>query len=162
MAKLLTSLVSLALLAGAAQEAQAQVVQGCDSPMFLDRTALGADRTLSWGLSIGTDPERCMTVRVGQTVVWSGGNFGTHPLEGQEGTTPNPISNHVEGSVTFTSPGTFGFVCAVHPSMRGAIKVLAATSVPARSPLLTGILVTLLLGLGAWWLARGSKRIPAR
>jgi hypothetical protein len=42
-------------------------------------------------------PERCLKIRVGQSVRWQG-NFGDHPLEGDQGDDPNPID-------TATRPG---------------------------------------------------------
>src|SRR5882672_7570603 len=88
--------------------AQAQVVQDCQPNQYLDRTASGADRELTWNFDISSDPERCMQVQVGQTVVWNG-DLDTHPLGAQGGDMPNPIIFHVNGVVTFTTAGTFGF-----------------------------------------------------
>jgi hypothetical protein len=136
----------LATFASVPGAAQAQVVQDCQPNQYLDRRAPGADRLLTWNLGISTDPERCMRVQVGQTVVWSG-DLESHPLAGQGGDSPNPIGLHQNGSVTFTTPGTFGFVCSVHSSMKGAITVVpAASAAPATSEWLAfGTAVALLL-----------------
>ena len=142
--------IGAALLALPAARAEAQVVQGCQPDQYLDRTAAGADRQITWDFSIVTDPERCLQVKVGQTVVWTG-DFDTHPLAGQGGDNPNPIGLHVNGAVTFTNAGTFGFHCLNHSVMVGAIKVVAATaapSVPALSPWLAVALTVLLLATG--------------
>ena len=80
-------------------------------------------RTLTWEFGIQDGPERCIQVRVGQTVTWNG-NLDDHPLAGDGGDTPNPISFHQNGSVTFTAPGTFGYVCLSHSPMVGAVKVV--------------------------------------
>jgi hypothetical protein len=108
------------------------VVQGCEETAYVDRRAPAADRELAWILSIASDPERCMSITVGQSVVWTG-NFNVHPLDPQGGDTPNPITGTETGAVVFTTPGTFGYVCGVHPSMKGAIRVVpaAAAAVPA-------------------------------
>ena len=107
------------------------VVQGCAETAYVDRRAPVADRALDWILSIASEPERCMTITVGQSVVWTG-NFSVHPLDPQGGDTPNPITGTGpdEVSVLFTAPGTFGYVCGVHPSMKGAIRVVPAGAAP--------------------------------
>jgi hypothetical protein len=139
---------AIVALIGSSSRANAQVVQDCQPNQFLDRTAPGADRLLTWDFSISTDPERCLQVQVGQTVVWDGVQ-DVHPLAGSGGDSPNPISLHLNGAVTFTKVGTFGFVCLNHSSMKGAIKVVAApSSVPVSSPWLVVSLTVLMLGSG--------------
>src|SRR5262245_994760 len=119
-------LVALLLLSISPSLAQAQTVQGCSPNQYLDRTAQAADRELTWEYTIWMDPERCIEVYVGQTVVFqSVDNFSFHPLAGSGGDSPNPISQHVNGAVTFHDVGTFGFVCLAHFPMQGAIRVVA-------------------------------------
>src|SRR5262245_53241483 len=72
----------------------ADPVDGCNDADYLDRTAPGADRTLTWDFSIVGDPERCLEVRVGQSVRWNGDVENTHPLSADEGSQPNPIAGH--------------------------------------------------------------------
>jgi hypothetical protein len=161
-------LAALSVLVGfPVARAQAQVVQNCEANQYVDRTAPGADRSLPWDFGITTAPERCMQVRVGQTVVWNG-DLDVHPLGGQGGDAPNPISLHQNGSVTFNSAGTFGFVCLSHSSMKGAIKVVPVTSsVPALPGPAAVALTVLLLGAGSILIRRpararrGSRRLPA-
>ena len=141
----------VALLGGWRAWAQ-DPVQGCTT--YVDRTAAAADRELTWTLSIGTDPERCMQVRAGQSTFFNG-NFQVHPLVGEGGNTPNPISNHQNGVVQFNAAGTFGFICDVHPSMKGAIRVVAAPAVPAFQPWVSLVLTMLLAGAGLVLLGRG-------
>ena len=76
-------------------------------------------------------PERCMKIKVGQTVTWSDGasgpaDFVSHPLGANGGDTPNPVPNvdKATGNVTFTKAGTFGYLCTNHPAMIGAIQVV--------------------------------------
>lgn len=139
--------------------ARAQAVQNCQPNQYLDRTAADADRALSWDFSILSDPEKCLQVQAGQTVVWNG-DLNDHPLAAQGGDTPNPISAHQDGSVTFDTPGTFGYFCVAHTSMRGAIKVVPApapaASVPALSAQLAVTLAALLLA-GALLVLRSHR-----
>lgn len=91
-------------------------------------------------------------MRVGQSVSWIG-DLDHHPLGGSGGDTPNPISLHQNGSVTFMRAGTFGYVCLAHSPMKGAIQVLpavpaTATAAPALTPWLLVALAAALLGIG--------------
>lgn len=107
-------------------------VNGCTS--YVDLTADGAARSIKWDFSIANDPNRCMKVKVGQSVTFTG-NFTTHPLVELGGDSPNPFSG-AKGllkdagqagentPVTFPTAGTFGYKCAIHASMTGAIVVV--------------------------------------
>ena len=99
------------------------MVNGCKS--FVDKSDAAASRTLTWDFPIATAAERCTTVKVGQSVTFSG-TFTTHPLRASGGDTPNPITGAeaAAGVATFTKAGTFGFLCGTHPAMTGAIKVI--------------------------------------
>lgn len=152
------AVASLLLLFSAAPAVGQDPVQDCAPGDFVDRTAANADRSLTWGFSIQSNPARCMKVFVGQQVQWVG-SFGAHPLDAEGGDVPNPIAQHQEGLVTFTAPGTFGFVCGFHPVMRGAIMVVAPPPAPVPALGRVGLAALALAGLGALvWHAR--KRQP--
>jgi hypothetical protein len=89
------------------------------------------DRTFDWDFAFAGSAERCIKVRVGQTVRWVS-NFGAHPLEPDEGDRPNPIVANTgdSGVITFTRAGIFGDRCNFHFEMRGAIQVVDASAVP--------------------------------
>ena len=69
---------------------------------------------------------RCVEIKAGQTVTWTG-SFATHPLLADEGDKPNPIStadtSGASATVTFPTAGTYGYKCQVHASMTGAVLV---------------------------------------
>ena len=109
------------------------VVNGCAS--YEDGSA-GANpndnRYVDWNnTTFPTAPERCLQVKVGQSVIIAG-DFVTHPLMGSGGDAPaiasrttNPSGPPDEYTVTFATVGTFGYVCTVHPgTMRGAVRVV--------------------------------------
>ena len=107
------------------------VVDDCAEVSYQDRTAPAAERTLAWDFPFAGSVDRCIIVRVGQSVRWDG-NFAMHPLENDQGSTPNPIGAHdASGVVTFTAPGIYGYRCNYHFEMRGAVQVVAA---PAAVP----------------------------
>jgi len=105
------------------------LVSNCSS--FTDRTADPAARQVTWDFTIGTAEERCLRVRQGQSVTFVGG-FVTHPLGESGGTQPNPIQGPSSGmattyTVTFPDPGTFGYECGIHATMRGAVQVVPSS-----------------------------------
>lgn len=89
-------------------------------------------------------------VRTGQTVRWEG-NFTAHPLNASEGDAPNPIASHAgSGVVTFPQPGIYGFKCAFHFEMAGAIQAVpfvAPAAVPWGGVGELAILAILLVGV---------------
>ena len=102
------------------------LVQGCTPTSYQDRTAPGADRDLDWDDAFAGDVERCLMIKVGQGVSWTG-DLSEHPVVPEGGTTPSPIvaiGNGFGVSYTFTTPGTFGYLCSTHPPMKGAIFVV--------------------------------------
>jgi plastocyanin len=102
-------------------------LNGCSDTNYQDRTDAAADHEITWDLSVGSSDERCLEIKAGQSVKFVG-NFTTHPLQEKGGDTPNPIADAdlsgADTTVTFDTAGEFGFVCGVHASMTGAIKVV--------------------------------------
>lgn len=116
-----------------ADAAAAPPLNGCTLATAMDRTAVGASRTISFpGTSYSP---KCIKIKLGQTVTWSGA-FGSHPLRAGaiENNTPtaqpgNPIPSVDVGnsrSVTFNAVGEFGYYCDFHwpGGMTGAIYVV--------------------------------------
>jgi len=92
-----------------------------DCKTFKDLSAPGDPRTIPWDIPL-IAPERCMTIKKGQSVTWSG-DFVEHPLIVKGGDKPNPITDvDAAGKVTFDTAGLFGYECNSHPSMTGTIK----------------------------------------
>lgn len=91
----------------------------------------GADRSVA----VGQGGDRFTPARVeivaGDTVVWTN-HGGWHNVHG------DGFSNAVSDTSwtfrhTFSSPGTFDYVCDVHPNMRGTVVVSAAPAPPAET-----------------------------
>lgn len=107
-------------------------LNGCAA--FVDRTADDAQRNLKWDLGVPQVPERCMKIKVGQSVKLSAdGSFtpadlGTHPPEALGGDAPSPFTDpgvDAAGNILFDKAGTYGFGCGVHgTAMTGAILVV--------------------------------------
>lgn len=104
-------------------------LHGCNE--FVDRTAESAERSIQWDFDVLDRPERCMKVKVGQTVTWGDGlggpaRFESHPITAAGGDKPSPIESvdTETGKATFDKPGTFGFECGIHGAMVGVIQVV--------------------------------------
>ncbi|MET9631513.1 cupredoxin family copper-binding protein [Lentzea sp. NPDC006480] len=74
-----------------------------------------------------------MTVHVGDVVTWTNQDEASHDVAG--GTFRSPmLATGQWWSFTFTQPGTFDYVCSVHPDMRAQIVVLAQETTAAPPP----------------------------
>ncbi len=98
---------------------------GCAT--YVDNTAK-AEVDLVWDTSVANLPDHCSKIKVGNTVKFTG-SFTSHPLVNFGGDTPNPIagSGTPDGgsvTITFTTPGTFGYHCDNHSIMIGAFVVV--------------------------------------
>ncbi len=69
-----------------------------------------------------------VTVAVGDTVTWHNTGQAPHTATADDGSfdtgTVNPGGS---GSHTFNSPGTFSYICTIHPNMKGTIRVLSSS-----------------------------------
>ncbi|MFD6267820.1 cupredoxin domain-containing protein [Nocardia asteroides] len=66
------------------------------------------------------------TVKVGETVTWKFSDKAPHNVQGigdKAMGINSPIIDKGEWSYTFTQPGTYRYLCSLHPDMRGTITV---------------------------------------
>jgi len=67
-----------------------------------------------------------ITVAAGQTITWRNETLGPHTVTS---TSELFNSGRIEGgtgfSLKFSNPGTFDYYCTIHPTMKGAVTVLA-------------------------------------
>jgi len=63
---------------------------------------------------------RTITVKVGSTVTWTNRDPVTHTVSGT-GFVSGPIAPGKSYSHTFSSPGTYEYICTIHPSMVGIV-----------------------------------------
>ncbi len=95
------------------------VVNGCGPTDFV------AANTITWSFTV---MPKCVSIKPGDSVTWNG-SFGIHTLDAFGGDSPNPITGTgtADGgasvTIKFPTAGTFGFHCANHATMLGAVKV---------------------------------------
>ncbi len=88
----------------------------------------GGDPT-TWGFTPAST-----TVAAGQTVTWTNSGAFAHDAAATDKSWKTPLLNTgASASVTFSTPGTFTYVCTPHPWMLGTIVVTAAAA-PAPPP----------------------------
>jgi len=63
-----------------------------------------------------------LNVKVGDTVTWTNNDSVAHTISGNDFKSNNLASGQ-SYSFTFTSAGTFDYICSIHPYMKGAIVV---------------------------------------
>ena len=65
-----------------------------------------------------------LTVRVGTTVVWTNHDDEPHTVVAKDGSFHSPaLATDASYSFTFTAPGTFDYVCSIHPMMTATVVV---------------------------------------
>ena len=72
-------------------------------------------------------PQR-VTVKAGTTVTWSNDDDDSHTVaSSSKFFKSKALDTGDKFSFTFTTPGTYDYICSVHPYMTGAVVVEAAT-----------------------------------
>ncbi|MEV0252174.1 cupredoxin family copper-binding protein [Nocardia sp. NPDC050712] len=67
-----------------------------------------------------------ITVKAGDTVTWKFDDKVPHSVQGigdKAMGINSPIFDRGEWSYTFTAPGTYRYLCSLHPEMRGTVTV---------------------------------------
>ena len=65
-----------------------------------------------------------MTVKVGTTVVWTNKDAIAHTVNfTAEGINSPVLNQNDQFRHTFTTPGTFDYICSIHPFMHGSVTV---------------------------------------
>lgn len=77
-----------------------------------------------------------ITIHAGQTVTWTDGSDpAQHTVTSNTGAFGSaPLSTGQSFTVTFTTAGTFGYHCSIHPNMTGVVNVVSAAPTPAPTP----------------------------
>lgn len=63
-----------------------------------------------------------LSIKTGDTVIWTNNDSSLHSVNGI-GFESNDMGKGQSYSYTFTSSGTFDYICKIHPSMKGQIIV---------------------------------------
>jgi plastocyanin len=116
--RLIAPIVLLALVAVAPSATSAQ-----NPPAIVIHE--GGDPT-SWGYTPATT-----SIPVGTTLTWTNSGAFPHDAASTDGSWKTPLLDPgASGSVTFTNPGTYAYICTPHPWMQATIVVTAASPPP--------------------------------
>jgi amicyanin len=65
-----------------------------------------------------------LTVPVGSTVTWTNQDEEPHTIAAKDGSFHSPgMDTHGTYSFTFTTPGSYDYICSIHPFMTGTVVV---------------------------------------
>ncbi len=68
-----------------------------------------------------------LTIKPGSTVTWTNRDGVDHTIVADSGSPASfkseALADGASFSFTFTQPGTYGYYCSIHPSMKGTIIV---------------------------------------
>jgi len=65
-----------------------------------------------------------LTVPVGATVTWTNQDEEPHTIAAKDGSFHSPgMDTHGTYSYTFTAPGSYDYICSIHPFMTGTVVV---------------------------------------
>jgi LPXTG-motif cell wall-anchored protein len=76
-----------------------------------------------------------ITIHVGDTVIWTNDGPSAHTATANNGSfNTGVLQKGHSGSHTFTTAGTFTYICQIHPFMHGTVVVLAGTTSTTTTP----------------------------
>jgi len=65
-----------------------------------------------------------LTIPVGTTVIWTNQDEEPHTIAAKDGSFHSPgMDTHGTYSFTFTAPGSYDYICSIHPFMTGTVVV---------------------------------------
>jgi plastocyanin len=66
-----------------------------------------------------------ITVRAGATVTWTNRDEDAHTVAIAGTPVSQPLQGNDSYTHTFAAPGTYAYLCTIHPTMRGVVVVTA-------------------------------------
>ena len=79
------------------------------------------------GIDNFTFNPKVVTVKAGDTIVWTNNDDIPHTVADPGKFKSKALDTGDSYSFTFTTPGSYGYFCSLHPHMTGTIVVEAAT-----------------------------------
>ncbi len=127
----LAGLAGLALAAcgGGSQPAaaatQAPAAPAAATPTAAPAPPAGAVATTSVDIANFAFGPAVITVRSGTTVTWTNKDEDAHTVAITGASASRPLQNGDTYTHTFGQPGTYSYICTIHPNMHGTVVVTA-------------------------------------
>jgi plastocyanin len=64
-----------------------------------------------------------ITIRAGESITWMNGDSAVHDVKFQDFASPD-LKKGEQFTKTFDKPGTYAYICEIHPTMRGTVIVV--------------------------------------
>jgi plastocyanin len=123
--KLFTTIVLLAIMVGACSApAATSAPQATVYPPAAAQASGGSTSTTQIAITnFNFDPET-ITIKAGSTVTWTNQDSVAHTVVAQDGSWKSDnLAKGASFSYTFAKPGTYAYICSIHPTMKGTIIV---------------------------------------
>jgi len=73
---------------------------------------------------------RDLTVRAGAEVTWTNRDGAPHTATSGDDWDTGVLAKDDSATIRFDTPGAFDYICKLHPSMKGAVRVEAGSPTP--------------------------------
>ena len=73
---------------------------------------------------------RDLTVRAGTDVTWTNRDDAPHTATSGDDWDTGTLAKDESAAIRFDTPGAFDYICAIHPTMKGVLRVEAGSPVP--------------------------------
>jgi plastocyanin len=123
--KLFTTLVLLAIMVSACSTPAApSATQATSYPPAAAQASGGSVNAAQIMITnFNFDPET-ITIKAGSTVTWTNQDSVAHTVVAQDGSWKSEsLAKGTSFSYTFDKPGTYAYICSIHPTMKGTIIV---------------------------------------
>lgn len=128
MGMMLTKLSAAALAAALLAGCSASRPAGSPTSMSMGSASLTTPAAPATGNQVNIDgfafAPATLTVAAGTTVTWTNRDEEPHTVAASDGSFHSPgMGTGATFTHTFTDPGTFDYVCSIHPMMHGTVVV---------------------------------------
>jgi plastocyanin len=94
-----------------------------DAPLAAGGTGGGSDASEVAIQGFAYQPPT-ISVQSGTQVTWTNADPTEHTVSAEDGSfSSDPLGSGTQFSTTFDQPGTYAYLCAIHPDMRGSVEV---------------------------------------
>jgi len=117
--------LALAACGGGSQPAAASAAAASPTPAAAAQPPAGAVAASAVDLANFAFSPAAITVKAGTTVTWTNRDEDAHTVAISGSPVSRPLQTGETYTHTFAQPGTYSYLCTIHPTMRGTVVVTA-------------------------------------